>query len=200
MNDIAIMSLSELKPAEYNPRKDLQPGDPAYESLKESIQKYGQAQAIVWNRRTGNIIGGHQTYKVLKELGYTKAKVCIMDLSDTEEKSLNIALNKIDGSWDEDKLKYLLEELQEAGEDAVTGFNNLEIEELLEDVQENQISMISELLNEDFITKGSAPDCFSITLIFSTSDREDIEEFIRDNGKTQFVEAILKLVKGEADA
>lgn len=200
MNDIAIMPLSDLKPAEYNPRKDLQPGDPAYESLKESIKKYGQAQAIVWNRRSGNIIGGHQTYKILRQLGYTEAKVCVMDLSDSEEKALNIALNKIDGSWDEDKLKSLFEELQEAGEEAVTGFDDLEIEELLDDVRQNQISMISELLNEDFITKESAPDCFSLSLIFNISDREDIEEFIRDNGKAPFVEAILNLVKGESNA
>ncbi|MFY9379208.1 MAG: ParB N-terminal domain-containing protein, partial [Acutalibacteraceae bacterium] len=55
--------ISQLNPAKYNPRKDLQPGDPEYEKLKRSMQEFGYVEPIVWNKRTGNIVGGHQRYK-----------------------------------------------------------------------------------------------------------------------------------------
>ncbi|WP_155857418.1 hypothetical protein [Eremococcus coleocola] len=35
------MTLEDLKPADYNPRKDLQPGDPEYEKLKRSLDTFG---------------------------------------------------------------------------------------------------------------------------------------------------------------
>ena len=43
----------ELKAAEYNPRKDLQPGDVEYEKLKRSIQEFGYVEPVIWNKRTG---------------------------------------------------------------------------------------------------------------------------------------------------
>ena len=63
--EIVKMKLSELNPAEYNPRKALKPGDPAYEKLKTSILSFGNVEPIVWNRSTGNVIGGHQRLRVL---------------------------------------------------------------------------------------------------------------------------------------
>ena len=46
-----------LNPAAYNPRKDLQPGDPEYEKLGRSIERFGYVEPIVWNERTGNVVG-----------------------------------------------------------------------------------------------------------------------------------------------
>ncbi len=65
--EIVKMKLSELNPAEYNPRKALKPGDPAYEKLKASILSFGNVEPIVWNRSTGNVIGGHQRLRVLRD-------------------------------------------------------------------------------------------------------------------------------------
>lgn len=67
--EIKKMKLDLLKPADYNPRMDLQPGDPEYENLKQSIQRFGHVQPIVWNESTGHIVGGHQSLKVLRDLG-----------------------------------------------------------------------------------------------------------------------------------
>lgn len=76
------------------------------------------------------IIGGHQRYKVLKELGYNEVECSIVDLDKTKEKALNIALNKISGDWDNDKLELLLKELKEQDFDIeLTGFNLDEIVE-----------------------------------------------------------------------
>ena len=60
--------IDQINPAAYNPRKDLQPGDPEYEKLKRSMQEFGYVEPIVWNKRTGNIVGGDQRYKILLEM------------------------------------------------------------------------------------------------------------------------------------
>ena len=58
--NIEKISVEKLLPAKYNPRKDLQPGDPEFEKLKRSITEFGYVEPIIWNKRTGVVIGGHQ--------------------------------------------------------------------------------------------------------------------------------------------
>ena len=83
------ISIRELNPACYNPRASLEPGDPDYEKLKQSISRFGHVQPVVWNRRTGNVVGGHQSLKVLEDLGYAEADCVVVDLGEAEEKTLN---------------------------------------------------------------------------------------------------------------
>ncbi|MCK4788837.1 MAG: ParB N-terminal domain-containing protein, partial [Desulfobacteraceae bacterium] len=97
------VSVNQLHAADYNPRKDLKPGDQAYESLKQSIKTFGYVEPIIVNRHTGNIVGGHQRFKVIKDLGYTDVSVLYVDVPVEKEKALNIALNKIEGGWDDKK-------------------------------------------------------------------------------------------------
>ena len=52
------ISVDKLKPAKYNPRKDLKPGDPAYEKIKRSLHDFGYVDPVIWNEVTGNIVGG----------------------------------------------------------------------------------------------------------------------------------------------
>ena len=40
-------NVDELKAAEYNPRKDLRPGDAEYEKLKRSIQEFGYVEPVI---------------------------------------------------------------------------------------------------------------------------------------------------------
>ena len=61
-------AVADLKAADYNPRKDLQPGDAEYEKLKRSIQEFGYVEPVIWNKRTGVVVGGHQRLKVMKDL------------------------------------------------------------------------------------------------------------------------------------
>ena len=88
--EIVKMKLSELRPAEYNPRKIT---DEAFEGLGHSISRFGMLSHIVWNKRTGNIVGGHQRYKHLVEMGEEETDVVVVDLDDNEEVALNITLN-----------------------------------------------------------------------------------------------------------
>ncbi|MED1801707.1 site-specific DNA-methyltransferase [Brevibacillus porteri] len=131
--DIRKIPLSMVSAAEYNPRIDLKPGDPEYEKLKRSIEEFGYVEPLVWNERTGNLVGGHQRFKILiNEQQATEVEVSVVDLDDTREKALNLALNKISGDWDEEKLAYVLGELQESDLDiSLSGFENEEVIELL---------------------------------------------------------------------
>lgn len=129
---IQTISIDRINPAAYNPRIDLQPGDPEYEKLRRSIEEFGYVEPIVWNERTGNMVGGHQRFKILKARGDTEFDVSVVNLDETREKALNIALNKISGQWDEEKLSVLMAELNESNIDIdITGFDEGELLELL---------------------------------------------------------------------
>ena len=63
---VRTIPISRINPAPYNPRLDLQPGDPDYEKLKRSLDTFGCVEPLVWNQRTGHLVGGHQRFKVLQ--------------------------------------------------------------------------------------------------------------------------------------
>lgn len=100
---LKTIPVKDLKPAAYNPRKKLKPGDKEYEKIKNSIQEFGFADPLVVNADM-TIIGGHQRLTVAKDLGYTEVPCAVVDIDKTREKALNIALNKITGAWDENLL------------------------------------------------------------------------------------------------
>jgi len=130
--EICKIDIDKLEPAYYNPRKDLKPGDVEYEKLKRSIQEFDLVEPLVWNKRTGRLISGHQRLKVLKELGYTQVEVSVVDLDETKEKLLNLALNKIKGEWNVELLKDILLELDTGDFDIeLTGFDYDELEEMM---------------------------------------------------------------------
>lgn len=108
---IEKIEASRLNPAVYNPRRDLKPGDKDYEKLKRSIEEFGFVEPVVWNERTGSAVGGHQRLKVLLDLGQTLIDCVVVDLEPDREKALNLALNRIQGDWDEGKLAELLADL-----------------------------------------------------------------------------------------
>lgn len=131
--EIIKKRISEMNLAAYNPRVELRPGDEEYETIKRSLGKYGLVQPIVWNRRTNTVVGGHQRLRVLADMGETEADVSVVDLDLIAEKQLNVALNKVEGKWDDRKLSEILLEL---GDDALqTGFTLPEIEVLQNELE-----------------------------------------------------------------
>jgi len=124
----------ELLPADYNPRKDLKPGDPEYDKLKRSMEQFGYVEPVIWNKVTGHIIGGHQRLKVLIDMGITEIECVVVEMEEEKEKALNIALNKISGEWDKEKLALLIADLQGVDFDvSLTGFDPAEIDDLFKD-------------------------------------------------------------------
>lgn len=131
---------ADLLPADYNPRKDLKPGDAEYEKLKRSIEQFGYVEPVIWNQTTGHVVGGHQRLKVLMDMGMTEVDCVVVAMDEEKEKALNIALNKISGDWDKDKLALLIADLQGADFDvSLTGFEPAEIDDLFKDTLKDGI-------------------------------------------------------------
>lgn len=150
---IEKIKIENLKPAEYNPRKDLKPEDEAYQKIKKSIIEYGCIIPLVVNKDM-TIIGGHQRLKILEDLGYKEIECVIVDYNKNKEKGCNIILNNenVSGEWDNSKLEELMEELKrEDGFDIeTTGFNFDEVEDILKETigsKEDDFE-IEETLNE----------------------------------------------------
>lgn len=142
---IETLETKHLLPAEYNPRKDLKPGDPEYDKLKRSVEEFGYVEPIIWNRATGHVVGGHQRLKVLQDLGLDEVECVVIDMDQEREKALNIALNKISGDWDKDKLALLIADLQGSDFDvSLTGFSPAELDDLFKDALQEGI------LDDDF--------------------------------------------------
>lgn len=110
---LSVLPIKDLNPAEYNPRKRLKPGDKEYEKIKHSIEEFGFADPVVVNSDM-TIIGGHQRVTVAAALGYTEVPCAIVEVSKTQEKALNIALNKISGEWNQELLADLIQDLQDS--------------------------------------------------------------------------------------
>jgi len=128
------VAVSKIKAAAYNPRKDLQPGDAEYDRLARSIENFGYVDPLIWNEKSGNLVGGHQRLKVLLDKYRVKTvDVSVVSLSPADERALNVALNKVAGDWDDAKLATLLAEMRadEALDVTLTGFENDEIDVLI---------------------------------------------------------------------
>ena len=158
--EIRTMKLSDIKPSDYNPRKTLKPEDPQYKKLAASLKEFGYVEPIIWNQQTGSLVGGHQRLNILLDSGEKKAEVVVVNLSLHDEKILNVLLNKVKGRWDIGKLADLLQQLDEAGEMEVTGFEDWELQSLL-----MQYDHIKDLMEEDFsgYSDGKERDTFTMT-------------------------------------
>lgn len=119
------------KAAPYNPRT-ISATDLA--ALAQSMQTFGVVQPIVVNRTTGLIVGGHQRVLAAQEAGIKELPVVYVRLDREKERALNLALNRIQGAWDNTKLSALLADLDEDVR-RMTGFGEIEIADLLADAQ-----------------------------------------------------------------
>lgn len=169
---IETWPLADCNPAPYNPRKDLKPGEAEYERLKKSIQAFDYVDPIIVNRRTGSIVGGHQRWKILRDLGYTEAAVSVVDLDATQEKALNVALNQTGGDWDDAALATLLAELTASLDDIeVTGFGAEDLEVLLQPLP--SMTSLADL------NGLGAKDVEQLTLIVHLGDAERFRGFLK---------------------
>ena len=139
-----LVDLQDMHPAPYNPRYDLQPGDIKYENLKQSVLKNGLIQPIVWNPVTGNVVGGNQRLKILKELGAKQVMCSVIEYQTLEdEMAACIALNKAQGKWENALLVQLFDKIDKNNADySAMGFDKEEVEHLysgLDDLEDSEI-------------------------------------------------------------
>lgn len=159
---ISKMKLTDLKAADYNPRVDLVPGMNEYEKLKSSLLEFGFVDPPIFNKRTGNLIGGHQRVAVAKDIGlFSEIEVSIVDLSIEKEKQLNLALNKVSGKWDDEALVALLTEM-DADQISLSGFDNDEANQLIKSFNEIPQDELGDFNNTEIDIKdfsGEEFDC-----------------------------------------
>ena len=97
--------IDQLRPDPANPRRI---GEEELESLTRSLRQFGFVQPVLARREDGIVIGGHQRLVAARRLGLATVPVTYLDLSAEQARLLNLALNKISGSWDEQLLARLL--------------------------------------------------------------------------------------------
>ncbi len=125
------LSIGALTFAEYNPR---QISKHDFHKLVQSIKEFGFVEPVVINK-DNTIIGGHMRVRAAKELNINEIPCIQVDLPKEKEKALNLALNRIHGDWDEEKLAELLFELENLPELELTGFSESEVAKVLDTVR-----------------------------------------------------------------
>lgn len=102
--EIINIDINQLNPADYNPRNLT---DEQFDNIKSSLNEFGFVNPLVVNsnpQRKNTLVGGHQRLKVAKELGYNEVPIVYINLTEQQERELNIRLNRNTGEWDLDSL------------------------------------------------------------------------------------------------
>lgn len=110
--EIRTVAIDTLYAHPGNPRVTLQPAKhKEYTAIKTSLDRFGLVEPIVWNERTGHIVSGHQRVRVMRNNHVADVDVAVVNLDEHEEAALLVAMNKIEGRWDDDKLASLIDEV-----------------------------------------------------------------------------------------
>lgn len=117
---------SLIKNADYNPRFM---GEKEKKRLRASLKDDGLVSALTWNKRTGNLVGGHQRLEQLDALEKSddyELTVCVIDVDERQEAKLNVKLNNpsMQGEWDVGKLYEMTEDFDLSMEDM--GFSEVD--------------------------------------------------------------------------
>ena len=187
---IEIIKIEELKHFKENPRKI---SKEELENLKKSIQKFGMVDPLIID---GNniVIGGNQRLVAAKEMSLKDIPcVRVLNLTDNEKKALNLALNKISGDWDEDKLTKLLREINEQEKDILEfiGFDEAELDDILERepvVVEEDLEKDKGKVRMSFEIPSDVCERFSVLLGVYGYDKDAVflrwlEKYLNENEK-----------------
>jgi DNA modification methylase len=126
--------IDQLRPDPANPRRI---SDEELDALERSLRQFGFVQPVLARKDDQVVIGGHQRLVAARRLGLTTVPVTYLDLTIEQARVLNLALNKISGSWDDALLARLLADLQASPEIDLTlsGFGEDEIADLLRSLE-----------------------------------------------------------------
>jgi DNA modification methylase len=126
--------IDALRPDPANPRRI---SDEELDSLERSIRQFGFVQPVLARKEDNTVIGGHQRLVAARRLGLANVPVTYLDISIEQARLLNLALNKISGSWDDQLLARLLADLQSSPsvDISLSGFGEDEIKDLLRSLE-----------------------------------------------------------------
>ena len=152
--------------------------------------------------RQGALWGGHQRLNILLDSGAKKAEVVVVNLSLHDEKILNVLLNRAKGRWDNDKLAELLSELDEAGAVELTGFDEWELQGLLDDYNKQLGDILD--YSPDAGEDGEDPEepkTFDMTFSIPIEEQPAVNAYLEaeDCAIEQMAETVVQLAKGVID-
>lgn len=131
--------IGRLRLADYNPRT-ITETDMA--NLVRSIDEFGFVEPVIARREDHLVIGGHQRIEAMRRLLLRRGEsnpeaasipvIFVEGITDERAKLLNLALNRIHGEWDYDKLGLLFDSLDALvpSEIALSGFSDNEIHDI----------------------------------------------------------------------
>lgn len=188
-----LINLDEITPYENNAKEH---PDWQIAQIKNSIEQFGFNDPIAVNENMG-IIEGHGRYLAAKELGLKEVPCIILSgMTADEERAYIIAHNKLtmNTGFDLEVLEYELNALKVEDFDlSLTGFENIEIDDILNSDEINALNSISEdgysSLADD-IKEGA--EIFTISFNFPIDKKQDIENLIKERGKEYFVNLIIE--------
>ena len=198
---------SQIKEAAYNPRVISEYGD---KLLRKTLKNKGLVEALVWNKRTGNLVGGHQRLHNIDELEKTKdyyLDVCAVDVDDKTEKELNIILNNpnMQGQYDGIKLAELF--ISGGANFVESGFNQADLEIMFDtpelnkilgsDKEVDEVVTDIETLNEmkskrkeakKKLQEADTDDYFRVVVFNNVHDMQAFCDFFDLNNGTRYVD------------
>lgn len=194
--DVRKLKLSEIHLADYNPRKKVHDMPDFYEFLYKSLLRFGYINPIVVNIHEGKniIVGGNQRYSIICDMAEDAGKkkedvevsVIAVDLSEVEEMSANLALNKIHGDWLQEKLKEDLEFIKEMDEELanIAGFTDEDLNNLVDEAIDDE---------------KTVPTDFKIHIRLP-SEYEGYYDFYESvNGEDALKKEVMKILMGASD-
>lgn len=210
---VETINRSDIQNAAYNPRI-MDKG--AKKRLKEGLEKHGLVSAITWNKRTGNLVGGHQRLEQLDSLEKNKnysLDVCVVDVDEREEALLNIQLNNpsMQGDWDIDKLGDIVQDFDINFDDM--GFTQLDVDLMFdgddrfsklfekEEVEETKdtLAQIKEARTrgKERLEDKNNINWYSVLIFENEKDREEFYKLISVPVSEEYitVDKIMRLVK-----
>ena len=186
------ISRKDIKNAEYNPRFM---GDSQKKKLKKMLRQHGLVSALTWNKRTGNLVGGHQRLEqldILEKSDDYDLTVCVVDVDEVEEAKLNVILNNpsMQGEWDLERLAQMTEDFGVGLEEF--GFDDFDIDYMFDgddrfsklanteeqDATKEQIEKIHDMRDKgkEYMSKEFDQNTY-ITVVFH--DSEERAEFLK---------------------
>ena len=193
--EIHKVPINTLTSPDWNPR---QITEEELTKLETSLKEFGYIEPIIVNDVNNHIVGGNQRCKALRQLGYEEVDVVYVHIEDlAKEKACNVALNKISGDWDNDKLKVVLEEIELSPIDiSLTGFDDIELTEMeiyeepsMEDIVEDDYEVDDEI--ETDIQHGDLFRLGNHYLLCGDSTLEaDVEKLLSASGERESIDMV----------
>jgi ParB-like chromosome segregation protein Spo0J len=109
--EMVELSLANLEEDPENARLH---GDKNLVAIKASLREYGQVEPLIVQSSTMRVIGGNGRLRAMREMGWTSARVALIDIDDLRARTLALALNRTAelAEWDFEKISVLVREVQ----------------------------------------------------------------------------------------